>query len=127
MFTCLNYLLDNGFLELIFKLENSLKISGLLSVTFIKKLNFQAPFYQGVSRWLHLYQEWNMFAPFPKMDNIWVEIPAVLSDGSDIELLTGDRDIYSIKAEKFYKIIPTFFYDFSEVSLKNSPYLFNRI
>ena len=41
MFTCLNYLLDNGFLELIFKLENSLKISGLLSVTFIKKLNFQ--------------------------------------------------------------------------------------
>ena len=40
------------------------------------------------------------------MDNIWVEIPAVLSDGSEIELLTGDRDIYSVKDQKFFRMIP---------------------
>lgn len=47
-----------------------------------------------------------MFAPFPKMDNIWIEIPAVLGDGSEIELLTGDRDIYSFKDQSFPHIIP---------------------
>lgn len=46
-----------------------------------------------------------MFAPFPKMDNIWVEIPATLSDGSSIELLSGDRDIFSIKDQKFHQNI----------------------
>ncbi len=60
-----------------------------------------------------------MFAPFPKMDNIWVEIPATLSDGSEIELLTGDRDIYSIKDKTFHKIVPNehwrkFFLNLSE-------------
>ena len=47
-----------------------------------------------------------MFAPYPKMDNVWVEIPAVLGDGSEIELLTGDRDIFSVKDQAFYKQIP---------------------
>ena len=73
------------------------------NLTTIKKLNVRAPFFQSVTRWLHLYQEWNMFAPFPKTDNIWIEVPAVLSDGTEIELLTGDRDIYSIKDQAFYK------------------------
>jgi predicted DCC family thiol-disulfide oxidoreductase YuxK len=76
------------------------------NLTTIKKWNIQAPFFQNVTRWIHLYQEWNMFAPFPKMDNIWVEIPAELGDGSKIELLTGDRDIFSIKDQKFHKIVP---------------------
>jgi predicted DCC family thiol-disulfide oxidoreductase YuxK/uncharacterized membrane protein YphA (DoxX/SURF4 family) len=76
------------------------------NLTTIKKWQIQAPFFQDVTRWLHLYQEWNMFAPFPKMDNIWVEIPATLGDGSEIELLTGDRDIFSIKDQRFYKLIP---------------------
>jgi hypothetical protein len=76
------------------------------NLTTIKKYNIHAPFFQNVTRWLHLYQEWNMFAPYPKRDNVWVEIPAVLSDGSEIELITGDRDIYSIKDQAFYKSIP---------------------
>ncbi len=75
------------------------------NATTIKKWNYQAPFFQSVTRWIHLYQEWNMFAPFPKLDNIWVEIPATLSDGSEIELLTGDRDIYEVKDKKFPKYI----------------------
>lgn len=75
------------------------------NLTTIKKYNIQSPFFQSVTRWLHLYQEWNMFAPYPKMDNIWVEIPATLSDGSQIELLSGDRDIFSIKDQAFYRQI----------------------
>lgn len=76
------------------------------NLTTIKKYNVKAPFFQNVTRWLHLYQEWNMFAPYPKMDNIWVEIPATLSDGSEIELLTGSKDIYGIKDQAFYDQIP---------------------
>lgn len=75
------------------------------NLTTIKRWHIKAPFFQNVTRWVHLYQEWNMFAPFPKMDNIWVEIPATLSDGSSIELLTGDRDIFSIKDQKFHQNI----------------------
>lgn len=76
------------------------------NLTTIKRWDIKAPFFQTVTRWIHLYQEWNMFAPFPKTDNIWVEIPATLSDNSEIELLTGDRDIYSVKDQKFHRIIP---------------------
>ena len=72
----------------------------------IKKYNINSPFFQSVARWLHLYQEWNMFAPFPKTDNVWVEVPATLGDGTEIELITGSRDIYSIKDQQFYKAIP---------------------
>lgn len=76
------------------------------NLTTIKKWNVKAPFFQSVTRWLHIYQEWNMFAPFPKMDNIWVEIPAVLEDQSQIELLTGSRDVYSVKSAVFPGLIP---------------------
>jgi predicted DCC family thiol-disulfide oxidoreductase YuxK len=76
------------------------------NLTTIKRYNIQAPFFQNVTRWLHLYQEWNMFAPFPKMDNIWVEVPGVLDDGSEIDVLYGTRDIYSIKDQRFVKMIP---------------------
>lgn len=76
------------------------------NITTVKRWGIESPRFQNISRWLHLYQEWNMFAPFPKMDNIWVEIPAVLGDGSEIELLTGDRDIFSIKDQKFHRVVP---------------------
>ena len=76
------------------------------NLTTIKRWQIQAPFFQNVTRWIHLYQEWNMFAPFPKMDNVWVEIPAELSNGQQIELLTGDPDIYSVKDQAFHKLVP---------------------
>jgi len=77
------------------------------NLSTIKKYNIKSPVFQSVARWLHLYQEWNMFAPFPKTDNIWIEVPATLGDGSEIELITGSRDIYSIKDQLFYKSIPS--------------------
>jgi predicted DCC family thiol-disulfide oxidoreductase YuxK len=76
------------------------------NLTTIKKYNIKAPFFQTITRWTHLYQEWNMFAPFPKMDNIWVEIPGTLSDGTELDVLTGNRDIYSIRDQEFYKSVP---------------------
>lgn len=76
------------------------------NLTTIKKWGIEAPTFQNVTRWLHLYQEWNMFAPFPKMDNIWIEIPAVLGDGTEMELLTGDTDIYSPKDKTFPALVP---------------------
>lgn len=75
------------------------------NLTTIKKFDFNAPFFQNIARWTHLYQEWNLFSPHPKLDNIWIEIPAELSDGSNIELMSGDRDIYSIKKDAFNKSI----------------------
>jgi uncharacterized membrane protein YphA (DoxX/SURF4 family) len=71
------------------------------NLTTIKKWDIQAPVFQYVTRWLHIYQEWNMFAPYPKVENIWIEIPAILDDGSRIELLSGSRDIYSLKNDVF--------------------------
>ncbi len=71
------------------------------NLTTIKRWNIQAPFFQTISRNLHIYQEWNMFAPFPKLDNIWVEVPAVLTDNSEIDLITGDRDIFKVKDKDF--------------------------
>ena len=76
------------------------------NLTTIKKYNIRAPFFQTVTRWLHLYQEWNMFSPYPKMDNIWVEVPGTLGDGTEIEVLTGSRDIFSIKDMAFKDMIP---------------------
>jgi predicted DCC family thiol-disulfide oxidoreductase YuxK len=75
------------------------------NLTTIKRWGIQSPFFQDVTRVFHFYQEWNMFAPFPKRDNVWVEIPAELMDGSQVELLTGDRDIYSIKRDAFPKTV----------------------
>jgi hypothetical protein len=76
------------------------------NLTTIKKWNIQAPFFQQIIRVFHLYQEWNMFAPYPKMDNIWVEIPAHLEDGSQIELLSSERDVFSLKDKVFPENIP---------------------
>lgn len=95
-------------LKWLFELSGAFLFVTLLmwNLTTIKKWNIKAPLFQNVTRWLHLYQEWNMFAPFPKTDNVWVEIPAVLGDGTEMELITGQRDIYSVKDQAFYKAIP---------------------
>lgn len=77
------------------------------NLTTIKRFHVNSPFFADVTRWLHLYQEWNMFSPRPKPDSVWIEIPAVLTDGSEIELLTGDRDIYSVKNKAFFQSIPS--------------------
>ncbi len=73
------------------------------NLSTIKKINVKFPALQNIVRWTHLYQEWNMFAPFPKQDNIWVEVIGDLSNGEQVELLTESHDIYSIKDMAFYR------------------------
>jgi hypothetical protein len=69
-------------------------------------LKVQIPFWISVGRWTHLYQEWNMFAPFPKQENLWIEIPAVLEDGSSLELLSNSTDVLSSKELTFPATVP---------------------
>lgn len=76
------------------------------NLTTIKSLKYSSPFFEGATRWLHLYQEWNMFAPFPKMDNAWMEVIGEFNDGTSMEILTGDPDIYSMKDQRFAQNVP---------------------
>jgi predicted DCC family thiol-disulfide oxidoreductase YuxK len=76
------------------------------NLTTIKKLHYSSPFFESATRWLHLYQEWNMFAPFPKMDNAWLEVVAELGDGTAMEILSGDTDIYRVKDQDFARDVP---------------------
>jgi hypothetical protein len=69
-------------------------------------LKVSIPFWVNTGRILHLYQEWNMFAPFPKRENLWLEVPAELEDGSSIELLTMEKDVHTSKRDSFPKSIP---------------------
>ncbi len=99
---------SHPFFSWLFQLSGAFIFATILmwNLTTIKKLHVKSPFFQSVGRWLHLYQEWNMFAPFPKIDNVWIEVPAVLEDGSEIELITGSSDIYGMKDEAFYRNVP---------------------
>jgi hypothetical protein len=76
------------------------------NLTTIKKLKYSSPFFENVTRILHLYQEWNMFAPFPKMDNSWLEVVGELGDGTSMEIITGDTDIYRLKDQDFAHNVP---------------------
>ncbi|MDH4468155.1 MAG: hypothetical protein QE271_08855 [Bacteriovoracaceae bacterium] len=38
------------------------------------------------SRWLHTYQNWKLFAPFPKNNNVWFQILGELNNGKQINL-----------------------------------------
>lgn len=97
------------------------------NLTTIKSLELRFPSLQNMVRWIHLYQEWNMFSPFPKTDNIWVEAYGTLSNGKQVELLTQSTDLYSAKNMLFYKQIPNekwrkFYLNVSE-STTNAKYL----
>lgn len=58
-----------------------------------KPFQIQVPFWMTVGRWTHMYQEWGMFAPFPKQEDMWIELPAELEDGTKIELLSLNKDL----------------------------------
>lgn len=91
--------------------EHGLGIFFFFNVLFwnlstFKPYRLQHPFWMSMGRATHIYQEWNMFSPFPKQEDIWFEIPAELDDGTRLELLTMDRDIASSKRERFPDLVP---------------------
>jgi predicted DCC family thiol-disulfide oxidoreductase YuxK len=75
------------------------------NLSTLKALNYDAGTFGSIARWLHLYQEWNMFAPYPKMDNVWLEVNGELDDGTTIDVLTGSRDIFSVRDQSFYQSV----------------------
>ena len=44
-------------------------------------------------RWADLLQKWNMFAPDPPTADGWLSIPAVLADGTRIDLVSGQPPV----------------------------------
>jgi hypothetical protein len=62
--------------------------------------------FKSIAQWTHIFQGWGMFSPQPKKDNIWVEIPALLSNGSKMELLSGSSDLDTSKSDIFPDLIP---------------------
>lgn len=76
------------------------------NLSTIKALNYRPGVFGDIARWLHLYQEWNMFAPYPKLDNIWIEVTGELDDGTSIDVINGSTDIFNVRNQSFYDAIP---------------------
>lgn len=70
-----------------------------------KPFQIQIPFWMSVGRWTHMYQEWGMFAPFPKQEDMWLELPAELEDGTKIELLTLEQNMGPASRENFPSLV----------------------
>lgn len=45
------------------------------------------------SRWLHTYQNWKLFAPFPKTNNVWFQVIGSLSSGEEVNLHLNSKDV----------------------------------
>jgi len=71
-------------------------------------------FWRTTNRWLHTYQNWHLFAPYPKTNNIWFEMEGIGLNGEQIDLFKNIprsasmnqqeiRDSYQI--EKWRKIL----------------------
>jgi hypothetical protein len=61
---------------------NDLKNEKLITTSWINYNDTLLSF----SRWMHTYQNWKLFAPFPKNNNVWFQIIGELSSGKQINL-----------------------------------------
>ncbi len=43
-------------------------------------------FFTSTNRWLATYQSWYLFAPYPKVDNLWMELNGKLENGKTVDL-----------------------------------------
>ncbi len=102
-----NSLFENKYLSFLFQMTGIFYLTALLSWNLIstKKVNYSWPIMSGVIQWLHVYQDWNMFSPFPKQDNIWIEVPATFNDGSQVELISGSNTIGAMNSANFPEFI----------------------
>lgn len=69
----------------------------------LKSIAHKFPFWIQLGRWGHLYQSWNMFSPFPKTDNVWPVVVGEFADGSVIEFITNQNDIYIDSSAEIYQ------------------------
>ncbi|MCB9091085.1 MAG: DUF393 domain-containing protein [Halobacteriovoraceae bacterium] len=54
-----------------------------------KITNFLNP----LNQWLHTYQNWNLFAPYPQKTNTWHQVIGTLDDGHKIDLINPGRSV----------------------------------
>ncbi len=60
------------------------------------------------NQWLHTYQSWNIFAPFPKNTNIWFQFRGILSNNIKVNLMLPTFTFYDPRItpyqirERFY-------------------------
>ncbi len=43
------------------------------------------------SRWLHTYQNWKLFAPYPKVNNVWFQVIGELESGEQVNLHLNNK------------------------------------
>lgn len=63
-------------------------LSGL-QVAYIKDWSF----FRTTNRWLHTYQSWELFAPYPKRNNVWFQMLGTLNDKTVVDLYLKTLDI----------------------------------
>ncbi len=61
---------------------------------FPKKIN-------GIAQIFRIDQKWNMFSPYPLVNDGWFVIPGNLKDGSQVDLMKGGREISWEKPKSF--------------------------
>ncbi len=62
-------------------------------------------FFQKTNRWLATYQDWHLFAPYPKIDNLWMEITGTLENGKKVDLYRlrpKDKNLTAEEVQKHY-------------------------
>lgn len=62
-------------------------------------------FFQTTNRWLATYQDWHLFAPYPKVDNLWMEITGTLQNGKEVDLyrmISKDKKLTAEEVREFY-------------------------
>jgi len=60
-------------------------------------------FFQTTNRWLATYQNWYLFAPYPKVDNVWYEIIGELSSKNEVDLFRLIPRQHPINAEEVHQ------------------------
>jgi hypothetical protein len=66
------------------------------SKIFPKKLN-------GIAQIFKISQKWNMFSPYPLLNDGWMVIPADLKDGSQVDLIQGGAEVSWEKPKSFHQ------------------------
>jgi len=64
-------------------------------------------FFQQTNRWLATYQDWHLFAPFPKIDNLWMEVTGTLNDGTKVDLYrlkSKDNKLSAKEVQTYYSV-----------------------
>lgn len=64
-------------------------------------------FFRTTNRWLHTYQNWHLFAPYPKKNNVWFAIDGVNTKGEVFDLYQMKKrrsPLTAQEVQQYYKV-----------------------